>query len=303
MDFASTLPACIIIVKLDWFNSSLILSVAATGQAPYRATLTHGWVMDENWQKMSKSAGNGIDPSKVANQFGADLLRLWAASVNYVADVRISETILKAIADSYRKIRNTFRFLLGSLQDGEGKPYLQPETAPSLWPIDRFVLAKWEETKNKVLKAYDTYAFSSVSMLLTNFMVELSSFYLDFAKDILYCEAADAPRRKAVQYVLYSLTYELCLLWNPILSFTMDEVYSYLPGVKKAAPQLERMVEESHHYEPKDLMEYQQFLSLRDRVLKALEEERAKGHIGSSSDAKAITFKKKSIFIKERRWG
>lgn len=270
-----------------WFNSSLILSVAATGQAPYRATLTHGWVMDENWQKMSKSAGNGIDPSKVANQYGADLLRLWAASVNYVADVRISESIIKTIADSYRKIRNTFRFLLGSLQDGEGKPYLQPETAPELWPLDRYVLAEWEDTKNKVLKAYDSYAFSSVSMMLTNFMVELSSFYLDFAKDILYCEAADASRRKAVQYVLYTLTYELCLLWNPILSFTMDEVYSYLPGAKKASPQLERMVQESHAYSADDLAEYQSFLALRNGVLKALEEERAAGKIGSSTDAKA----------------
>lgn len=280
-----------------WFNSSLILSVAYNGVAPYKETLTHGWVMDENWNKMSKSAGNGIDPSKVANQFGADILRLWAASVNYVADVRVSESIIQTISDQYRKIRNTFKFMLGNLQDGEGKPYT-PSKNTELYPADKWILAKFEAMKNKALKDYDSFSFSSVSMALTNFMVELSNFYLDYAKDILYCDNASSPRRKAVQYVLYKLTYELCLLWNPILSFTMDEVYSYIPGVKKASPQLEDMPKESHEYDEETLKEYEAFIALRSVVLKALEEKRAKGEIGSSIEARVEVFAFKHGLLK-----
>lgn len=269
-----------------WFNSSLILSVAYNGCAPYQETLTHGWVMDENWNKMSKSAGNGIDPSKVANQFGADILRLWAANVNYVADVRISESIIQTISEQYRKIRNTFKFMLGNLQDGENKPYVLPEVAPKLYPADEWILAKLENVKNKALRDYDHFAFASVTMSLTNLMVELSNFYLDYAKDILYCEKANSPRRKAVQYVLYKTVFDLCLLFNPILSFTMDEVYSFIPGVKKVSPQLEDMPKVSHEYSEKTLSQYDSFLSLRSVVLKALEEKRASGSIGSSAEAK-----------------
>jgi isoleucyl-tRNA synthetase len=267
-----------------WFNASLILSVAYSGKAPFKTCLTHGWVMDENWQKMSKSAGNGIDPSKVANTSGADLLRLWASSVNFEADVAISESIIKTIADQYRKIRNTFKFMLGNLQDGADKPYI-PGEKPALWPVDNWVLAQFEEVKNGVLAAYESFSFSKVQMLLTNFMVELSSFYLDMTKDIMYCEKASSPRRKAVQYVLYKLTKELCLLFNPILSFTMDEVYSYLPGEKKASPQLEDMPSETHEYGEEDKAMYAKFKDYRALVLKALENKRNEGLIGSSLEA------------------
>ena len=231
-------------------------------------------------------AGNGIDPSKVANQFGADILRLWAANVNYVADVRISESIIQTISEQYRKIRNTFKFMLGNLQDGENKPYVLPEVAPKLYPADEWILAKLENVKNKALRDYDHFAFASVTMSLTNLMVELSNFYLDYAKDILYCEKANSPRRKAVQYVLYKTVFDLCLLFNPILSFTMDEVYSFIPGVKKVSPQLEDMPKVSHEYSEKTLSQYDSFLSLRSVVLKALEEKRASGSIGSSAEAK-----------------
>ncbi len=281
-----------------WFNSSLILSVAYNGCAPYKETLTHGWVMDENWNKMSKSAGNGIDPSKVANQFGADILRLWAASVNFVADVRVSESIIQSVSEQYRKIRNTFKFMLGNLQDGEGKAYSHPEEAPYLYPADKWILAKFESIKNKALRDYDSFSFASVSMSLTNFLVELSNFYLDYAKDILYCEKADSKRRKAVQYVLYELTFGMCLLFNPILSFTMDEVYSYIPGVKKASPQLEDMPKESHLYSEETLKEYDDFISLRSVVLKALEEKRAAGMIGSSIEAKVEVFSNNESLLK-----
>ena len=214
----------------------------------------------------------------------SDLLRLWASSVNFEADVAISESIIKTIADQYRKIRNTFKFMLGNLQDGADKPYI-PGEKPALWPVDNWVLAQFEEVKNGVLAAYESFSFSKVQMLLTNFMVELSSFYLDMTKDIMYCEKASSPRRKAVQYVLYKLTKELCLLFNPILSFTMDEVYSYLPGEKKASPQLEDMPSETHEYGEEDKVMYAKFKDYRALVLKALENKRNEGLIGSSLEA------------------
>ncbi len=267
-----------------WFNSSLILSTAYTGQAPFNSCLTHGWVMDENWNKMSKSAGNGIDPSKVANQFGADILRLWASSVNYEADVRISESIIATISDQYRKIRNTFKFMLGNLQDGEKKPYEKPSAKPTLWPIDEWILGRLEAVKNTCLKAYDEYSFPVVSGTLGNFMVELSSFYLDFAKDVLYCEEAHNKRRKAIQYVLYELSMTLCLLYNPILSFTMDEVYKAIPSHKKESPQLDDMPSFSHEYQNAEL--YKEFMKLRDAALKELEEARNRGELSSNMEAK-----------------
>lgn len=261
-----------------WFNASLILSVATNGVAPFKRCLTHGWVMDENWNKMSKSAGNGIDPSKVANQFGADLLRLWAASVNYVADVRISESIITTISDSYRKVRNTFKFMLGNLFD-----YV-PEGKPALEKADEWILGRLEEVKNSVLAEYEACHFANVTGILNGFMVELSSFYLDFAKDILYCEKKDSKRRKAVQYVLYRLCEDLCLLYNPILSFTMDEVYSFIPNRSKSSPQLEDMPKESHDFDQYS-EEFKAFNLLRDVALKSLEEARADKLIGSSSEA------------------
>lgn len=268
-----------------WFNASLILSLAVNGHAPTKETLTHGWVMDESWQKMSKSKGNGIDPSKVANQFGADILRLWASSVNYVADVRISESIISSISDQYRKIRNTFRFMLGNLNDGD-KEYVPSKPNSIDYPLDRWVLARFEALKNQILSSYRRYEFPSVNMAATNFLVELSNFYLDAMKDVFYCDPIDSPRRKEGQWVLYTIAHDLCLLLNPILPFTMDEVYSYLPGEKKESPQLEDMPKESHEFSDKDLEEYKSFMSLREVAFKALEEERAAGHIGSGVEAK-----------------
>ncbi len=272
-----------------WFNSSLILSCAYSGHTPFKSCLTHGWVMDENWNKMSKSAGNGIDPSKVANEFGADILRLWAASINYEADVRLSESIVKTISEQYRKIRNTFKFMLGNLQDGADKLYVKPDSKPNLHPLDIWTLARLEEVKNDCLKAYDEYAFASVSGILGNFMVELSTFYLDFAKDALYCLEADNERRKAIQYVIYELTMTLCLLYNPILPFTMDEVYKAIPGHKQDSPQLDDMPTSSSEY-LSSLSDYDSFTKLRDAALKALESKRNEGLIASNMEA-AISVK------------
>ena len=265
-----------------WFNASLILSMATNGVAPFKTCLTHGWVMDENWEKMSKSKGNGIDPSKIANQFGADILRLWAAEIDYTADVRLSEGIIKVISDTYRKIRNTFRFLLANLHDGD-KPYVAGEK-PTLSKLDTYILAELEDVKNRALACYEKFDFAGVTTVVTSFMSgDLSSFYLDQAKDALYCDAADSSRRKAIQYVVYQCAYELCLLLNPILSFTMDEVYHAIPGMKKESPQFEDMPKESHEYGEDVLAEFARFKKVRDVALKALEDARANGLIGQSS--------------------
>lgn len=263
-----------------WFNASLILSVAVNGVSPFKTCLTHGWVMDDNWQKMSKSAGNGIDPSKIANQFGADILRLWAASVNYESDVRISESIVTTISEQYRKIRNTFRFIIANLSD-----YEPTNEEVSLYPIDRWTLGRLEQLVASVRKDYDEYSFAGVTGKLGNFMVDLSSFYLDFAKDVLYCEAKTSNRRKAVQFVLNELGRALCYLYNPILPFTMEEVYSFLPGEHKVSPQLESFPEVTSNYIKDVETYYDSFMASRDLALKALEEGRANGEYGASSEA------------------
>ncbi len=277
-----------------WFNSSLILSLAVNGIAPFRACLTHGFVMTEDWQKMSKSAGNGVDPNKIANQFGADILRLWAASVDYQSDARIGERIISATADNYRKIRNTFRFLLGNLNGYDPKAAKHPEYSL----IDRFILAEEERVKNKALDCYEKYDFAGASNSIIAFLGnDLSSFYLDLSKDVLYCDALSSSRRQAAEEVLYKCCRDLCLLLNPILPFTMEEVYGYLPGEKKESPQLEDMPKKSNVYSLEDLENYSKFKKIRLVANKALEEARQSSLIGSNSDASlTLTVSDSSFF-------
>ena len=264
-----------------WFNSSLILSMAVNGVPPFEACVTHGWVMDENWAKMSKSSGNGVDPNKLAGEFGADILRLWAASVDYHADVRLGESIIKTTTDNYRKIRNTFRFLLANLNG-----YEQGDEELSYSLIDRFILAKMEQVKNDAIKAYNRFDFASLTNSIITFLSsDLSSFYLDISKDILYCDPASSMRRKACLSVLYRCAHDICLLLTPILPFTMEEVYSYLPGKKKEFAQLDDMPKTTHNYDDSLLLGYGKFMALRDIGLKALENGRANGEFGASSEA------------------
>ena len=264
-----------------WFNASLIVSLATTGLAPFKTVVTHGFVMDENWQKMSKSSGNGIDPQKIMDVYGADILRLWAGSVDYQADAKLGETTIRTCADNYRKIRNTFKFMLGNLSSYDGKEVSYGE-------LDEMILAELDDVVASGVAAYKRFDFRSVIDKVTSFVSgDLSSFYLDYAKDILYCDALDSKRRKAVVATLYRLTRELCLLLNPILPFTMEEVYSYLPGEKKASVQLEDMPN------PKGgdavlLEKLKRFKAFRDLVLKELERGRAEGEFGPSSEASLL---------------
>ncbi|MDD2398259.1 MAG: isoleucine--tRNA ligase [Bacilli bacterium] len=270
-----------------WFNSSLIIATALTGNAPYKAVLSHGFVMDENWDKMSKSKGNGIDPIKIADTFGSDILRLWAASVDYQADVRISEDIIKQSSETYRKIRNTLKFLLGNLSSSQAEIDQGSVLKNVQYSfIDQLILNKLYEVTNATLNAYEHYAFANVLALLTNFIVtDLSALYLDYAKDILYCEALNSPRRRAVVASLYTIFNHLIRLLNPLLPFTVEEAYRAL-NLKEAliSAQLLSLPEISPTSEGLSA-HYIKFLSLRERVFKQLENARSAGQIGSSQEA------------------
>ncbi len=274
-----------------WFNSSLIISIAFNGVAPYKNVVSHGFVMDENWAKMSKSKGNGIDPLKIANEFGADILRLWGATINYQDDVRISESIIRQVSEIYRKIRNTFKFMLGNLQNGERAFDFKATLAFNSYNlVDHFILAKLEDVKNRVIESFDAFDFANGMTLILNYISnDLSSFYLDINKDVLYCEALDSSRRKAVQSVIANVTNTLMKLLTPILSFTMEEIYQNLPlSERKANVQLESFPLVSHDYQDDTLKMYQTFIRLRDEVLAALEQKRSAGEIGSSQEAEIV---------------
>lgn len=264
-----------------WFNSSLILSLASKGVSPYKSVLSHGFVLDDNWEKMSKSKGNGIDPIKIADVYGSDILRMWAATIDYQQDVRISENVIVQVAEVYRKVRNTFKFLLGNL-DG----YEPSDKEVKLELVDKFILAKLEEVKNTAIKAMNEYDFSSMMSEVITFMSsDLSSFYLDITKDILYCDAKEDSRRIAVTKVYYEVSEVLMRLLNPILPFTMDEVNRYLPGERKVSAQLCDYPVNTNEFDPEVLKQYQLFLKLRSDVLKALEEARSAEIIGSAQEA------------------
>ncbi|RLQ95813.1 isoleucine--tRNA ligase [Falsibacillus albus] len=268
-----------------WFNSSLTTGVAVTGKAPYKGVLSHGFALDGDGRKMSKSLGNVIVPAKVMKQLGADILRLWVASVDYQADVRVSDPILKQVAEVYRKIRNTFRFLLGNLADFD--PTKDKVAYENLREVDQYMLVKLNDLVKHVHDSYENYEFASIYHAVNNFCtLDLSSFYLDFAKDVLYIEATDNPERRAMQTVLHEALVVLAKLLSPILSHTTDEVWPYIPGVAEESVQLTDMPEVKDLPDSEALVKkWDRFLDLRDDVLKALEEARNEKVIGKSLTA------------------
>ena len=267
-----------------WFNSSLILSLAVNGKAPYKNVVSHGFVMDEHWEKMSKSKGNGIDPLKIINIYGSDVCRLWASLVDYQQDARISESIVKTISEQYRKIRNTLRFLLGNLNNGSvNDSFKEEDKVDTCEKIDLYVLARLEEVKNKVIDNMDSFNFiNAISEILKFVSDDLSSFYFEITKDILYCENKTSLRRRQVQTVLNEVLFTLMRLLNPILPFTMDEVNANYPLRSKDNVQYYRYPTKSNIYSKDLLDEYSLIKTLRNDVLKALEEKRALGEIKSS---------------------
>ncbi|KAB7669245.1 isoleucine--tRNA ligase [Bacillus sp. B1-b2] len=273
-----------------WFNSSLSTGVAVTGKAPYKAVLSHGFVLDGEGRKMSKSLGNVMVPAKVMNQLGADILRLWVASVDFQADVRVSDAILKQVTEGYRKIRNTFRFLLGNLAD------FNPETDAlsydELREVDQFMMVKLNKLVKNVTESYDKYEFSTIYHQINNFCtLDLSSFYLDFSKDVLYIEAVDNKERRAIQTVLYESLMSLTKLVAPILPHTADEVWEHIDSVSEESVQLTDFPEYTEYDNSAAIEEkWNRFLEVRDDVLKALEEARNQKVIGKSLAAKVTLY-------------
>ncbi|SEM76191.1 Isoleucyl-tRNA synthetase [Terribacillus saccharophilus] len=269
-----------------WFNSSLTTAVAVTGKAPYKAVLSHGFALDGKGKKMSKSLGNIVVPAKIMKQYGADILRLWVASVDYQSDVRISDEIIKQTSEGYRKIRNTFRFLLANLHDFD--PAKDSVAHADMVEVDRYMLAKLSDLTKHVRASYDKYEFADVySAILSFCSVELSAFYLDFGKDILYIEAADHPARRSIQTAYYEIVKSLLQMLAPILAHTTEEAWSYIPGEKAESIQLSdfpEAVEIADHDEL--LTKWDHFIKVRDDVLKALEIARSEKVIGKSLESK-----------------
>ncbi|WP_316632013.1 isoleucine--tRNA ligase [uncultured Ruminococcus sp.] len=211
-----------------WFQSSLLTSVATQGVAPYRTVLTHGMILDMERRKMSKSLGNGISPQEVTQQYGADVLRLWVASSDYQSDISISRDILKQMSEAYRKIRNTARYILGNLNDFD--PEKDMVAANDLLPIDKWAVVKLNELITKCLNAYDKFEFHQVYHSIHKFcVVDMSNFYLDVLKDRLYTEKADSKQRRAAQTAMYLILDSLTRMLTPILAYTADEIWRYLP--------------------------------------------------------------------------
>lgn len=275
-----------------WFNSSLTVSTAIHDQAPYKSVVSHGWVLDEKGEQMHKSKGNGVDPLKMCNIFGADILRLWVSTVNYQQDVRISENLLRQVAEQYRKIRNTFKFLLGNLSDFDPKK----DKVSKFEAVDKFILATLEDVKNTVIDSFDKYDFMvGMSKIMTFMSTDLSSFYLDIAKDVLYCSGQNSLRRRQMQTVIYEVSSTLFRLLTPILPFTMEEIHVNMPDYNGKSSQLLAYPTKSSEYAKDVLKDYEEFKVLRDAVNKEIEQVRVQGVVGSSQEALAVLPKSKLL--------
>lgn len=280
-----------------WFNSSLCTAVATRGQAPYRAVLTHGFLVDEEGRKMSKSLGNGIDPTDVIKEMGADILRLWVASADYRRDVAASNNIFRQIADAYRKIRNTFRFLLGNLYDFDPVKHRVPYR--EMLEIDRWALAKLQRLVEKVTRAYEDYEFHVVYHAVHNFcVVDLSATYLDILKDRLYTWPARSHGRRSAQTALYEILETLVRLLTPILAFTTEEVWQHLPAPDKPwSVQLTAWPEVQREYLDEDLeARWDKLLQIREEVNRALEQARREQGLGNSLNALVHLYPEEELY-------
>lgn len=269
-----------------WFNSSITTSVATRGQSPYKMLLSHGFVMDGEGKKMSKSLGNVIVPDQIVKQKGADIARLWVSSVDYLADVRISDEILKQTSDVYRKIRNTLRFMLGNVNDYN--PATDAIAEANLLEVDKYLLNRLREFTANTLDHYDNYDYLDIFQEVQNFInVELSNFYLDYGKDILYIEERDSHKRRSMQTVLYQIVVDMTKLLAPILVHTSEEVWSHIPHVEEESVHLTNMPERVE-VDREFVDRWNTFMKLRDDVNRALEVARNEKVIGKSLEAKVV---------------
>ena len=273
-----------------WFQSSLLTSIASTKDAPYKRILTHGFTMDGQGRKMSKSLGNTILPKDITEKYGADILRLWVSSVDYREDVRISENILQQMSDAYRRIRNTARFLMGNLNNFD---YANDKVDyKDMFEIDKWAVHKLEELKEKTTEYYDKYEFYSLFQEITYFCsMEMSSFYLDIVKDRLYCEGTTSIERRSAQTVLTEVLKVLVRIISPVLSFTADEIWERIPETLKEeeSVHLSKWIEANPEYLNEELAKkWDKIARLRREVNKKLEAERQTGLIGHSLDARVL---------------
>ncbi len=269
-----------------WFNSSLIIGTAIKGQSPYKQVLSHGFVMDEKGQKMSKSLWNAIAPDKITKQYGADILRLWAVSVDYQQDCKMYDKLLKQLSETYRKVRNTFRFLLANV-DASDFTKADMVAIEDLSLLDKYMLVQLNDVIAKVKQAYDEYRFADVTTTLTTFMTnDLSAYYLDYTKDILYIEKQNDVKRRQVQTVIYHCLDALVRLWAPILVHTCEEVNDFLHTEEESIHlgEFPAMFEIANSDEIKADMKA--LMAIRTDIFKALEEARSAKVIGKSLEAK-----------------
>lgn len=277
-----------------WFQSSLLTSVVYKGTAPYKAVCTHGWVVDGEGKTMHKSLGNGIDPSEITDQYGADILRLWVASSDYHSDIRISKTILSQLSDAYKKIRNTARFILGNLGNGKGfDPDTDSVSDDKLTELDKWALMRLDALIDKVNEGYDSFDFHIAFHAIHNFcVIDMSNFYLDIIKDRLYCEKEDSELRRAAQTTMYRILSAVARLAAPIISFTAEEIWQYMPhsaSDDKESVFLNTMPEKSEIEFSAEFVEKWSFIyAARESANKALEEARNNKVIGKSLEAKII---------------
>jgi isoleucyl-tRNA synthetase len=272
-----------------WFHSSLLVAVSNKKRAPYNTVITHGWALDSNGRAMSKSLGNVVRPQDIIKDRGAEILRLWVAMVNYREDIRISDEVLARTSESYRKIRNTWRFMLGVLEDFD--PEQDNAADENLREVDLFILHKLQEIKQKVLQSYKDFEYHVIYHTISNFFtIELSSFYLNFIKDNLYCNTKASPTRKAAQTAIFKILKDTLLIMAPILTFTAEEAWEHLPSFpgKEKSVHLQLFPEiEKKYLEPGkiDKEKWEKILALRDRILKEIEEARSLKVIGDSLEA------------------
>lgn len=286
-----------------WFQSSLLTSIASTKDAPYKRVLTHGFVMDGQGRKMSKSLGNTIVPKDIIEKYGADILRLWVSSVDYREDVRISENILQQMSDAYRRIRNTARFLMGNLNEFN---YAEDKVEyKDMLEIDKWAMHKLEKLKETTTNHYDKYEFYSLFQEITYFCsIEMSSFYLDIVKDRLYCEDKNSLERRSAQTVLTEVLKVLVRVISPVLSFTADEIWERIPEALKeeTSVHLSSWIEANPEYKNEELdKKWKKIHELRKEVNRKLEAERQEGLIGHSLDAMVLLniTNEEYIFLKD----
>jgi isoleucyl-tRNA synthetase len=270
-----------------WFNSSLVVGLEAKGEPPYREVITYGWTVDEKGEKMSKSKGNTVESEEVIKAMGADGLRLWCAALNYHEDMRVSDQILKRVADAYRKLRNTARNCLSNI--GDFDPNRDRVPFDQMFEIDRWALARLNEVTKRALDAYRDYEFTDVYRVVYNFAtVELSALYFDILKDRLYTYAPRSLARRSAQTAYYEIVHRLSRLLAPMLAFTSDEIWVNIPGALDEAKSVHLAEFPAYEEAWRDdelLGRYERLFEIRGPVMKALEESRTAELIGRAEDA------------------